>query len=77
MAAYTDWAPQQYQEGEQPVAQSAGTGQASGDQLPADNGNATSGFTYDATSGECCIDISQQGSSQQSWRYHKQHSGFK
>lgn len=61
MSAYSDWAPQQYQEGAEQAAASAKAdgAQAAGSadpaltegQLPAENGTSTSGFTYDSTSG--------------------------
>ena len=66
MSAYSDWAPPQYQEDEQqaqPAASaSAGTQQAAAaagasaasapeGQAAAENGGATSGFTYDSNSG--------------------------
>ena len=63
MSAYSDWAPQQYQEEDKPAATaSAGTQQAIDGahattgpipegQTAAEHGAATSGFTYDSNSG--------------------------
>jgi len=63
MSAYSDWTPQQYQEDEKPAATaSAGTQQATDGahattgpipegQTAAEHGAATSGFTYDSSSG--------------------------
>ena len=70
MSAYSDWAPQQYQEGAEQAAASAPAdgAQATGGadpglmegQLPAENGTSTSGFTYDSNSGAkslCKLDV--------------------